>query len=122
MKKLLILSLASLFLSGVANANVSTPAVIKNADSNEFTVSLSLNNQANAQISSTSELIPAEYRLIGAQEAVIFDVQIPKVTGMKRIRYSNDTAGCDFYFDVQNNPMGFNQVYITGIPIDSSSM
>lgn len=122
MKKLLISGVAGLLIFGMANANVSTLAVTKNVDSNEFTIPLSLNNQANAQITSTSELIPAEYRMVGAQEAVIFDVQLPAVSGSKRIRYSNDRSGCDFYFDVQSNPMSLNNVYITGVPIDAASM
>lgn len=93
MKKLLI---ASLLVSGLANANVSTLALTQDVNDSELTLPLTLNNQANAEISSTSELIPAQAKIIAAQDAVIFEVKIPNVTATKRIRYSNSAYGCDF--------------------------
>jgi hypothetical protein len=121
MKKLFI---ASLLVSGLANANVSTVALTQDLNDGDLTLPLTLNNQANADINTTSEFIPAQAKTVAPGDAVIFEVKIPNVTGTKRIRYSNSAYGCDFYIDVQNNGDGMTPTitYITGVPINAGSM
>ncbi len=113
---------ASLLVSSLAQANVSTVAVTENTNDNDLALPVTLNNQSNFEISSDSELIPAEAKKIPAQDSVIFELKVPNVTGTKRIRYISSGFGCDFYIDIKNNgQMAPTMTYITGIPMNAGS-
>ncbi|MBA2710097.1 MAG: hypothetical protein H0U57_05860 [Tatlockia sp.] len=117
------LFLVSLLISSLAQANVSTVAVTEALNDNDLIVPITLNNQSNSEISSNSEFIPSEAKIVAPQDALIFQIKIPNVTGTKRIRYTNSGFGCDFYIDVLNNSqMMPSMAYITGVPINNGSM
>lgn len=87
----------------------------------EIILPITLNNQANANISTDSPLIPSIAKNIAPQGAELFELKIPATEGTKRIRYSHESSGCDFYVTVNRmGPMGL-QAYIAAIPIDTRS-
>lgn len=122
-----LISGAAIFLAyGLAQANVSTILIKNSGDDNTSQIRFTLNNQANADILSNSTLVPSFARVVAAQEAVTFNVEIPEEVGTQRIRYSNGKLGCDFYIDTQsqNSGPGFPPVffsYVTAVPISFDS-
>lgn len=120
MKKLVF---TSLLISSFAHANISTTAIATDIGDNDLILPITLNNQANVEISSHSDYIPLEARKIPAQEAVVFELKIPNKTGIKRIRYSNADYGCDFYIDILNHEQIMpSSASITAVPINANSM
>jgi hypothetical protein len=123
MKRLIFTSLAFLTTS-MLHAGASSLAIVKqDYNDNQIVLSVSVNNQANLEITSDSNLIPSDAKVIAAQGAKLFEITIPNEAGTKRVRYSNENSGCDFYIDTQGGAMpGSNMTFITGVPISSDSM
>lgn len=121
MKKLVF---TGLLISSFAHANISTTAITTDFGDGDLIFPITLNNQANVEISSYSDYIPLEAKKIPAQEAVIFEIKIPNKTGIKRIRYSNSDYGCDFYIDILNHEQLImpSSASITAVPINANSM
>lgn len=120
-KNLLISTASLLLISSVVQANVSVMAVKSASNDHKTYIRVTLNNQASSEITTDSNLVPAEAKVIQAHNSALFSVEIPDNAGIQSIRYFNGSSGCDFYIDTQNGPFG-NDTFITGIPIDSFSM
>ncbi|WP_419420467.1 hypothetical protein ACNVED_03985 [Legionella sp. D16C41] len=108
--------------SCLSHANIS---MINAGPSDEYQgyVRISLNNQANREITTNSNLIPKEAKFIPAYGSVVLSV--PTEVGMQHFRYINGNSGCDFYLDTKRSMTStgpFDTItFITGVPISSTS-
>jgi hypothetical protein len=122
MKKQILTGLSLMLLTSGIYANTATIAVTKNANSNNL-IPLTLNNQAGFDITTDSNYVPSDAKVVAPFGAIEFEVSIPDEIGTKRIRYFNGSSGCDFYIDTMGGAMpGTTIVMITGVPVDSMSM
>lgn len=120
MYKQFIAALVMILVSSWAFSNTGEPAVtVTEGSNNEIVLPITLNNQANANIITDSTLIPKLAQNIAPQGSELFNLKIPAQTGTKRIRYSNDTNGCDFYITVSVQLELQPVAYIAAIPINN---
>lgn len=120
MYKQFIAALIMILVSSWAFANTGEPAVtVTESSNNEIVLPITLNNQANVNIITDSTLIPKLAQNIAPQGSELFDLKIPAQAGTKRIRYSNDINGCDFYITVSAQPGLVPVAYIAAIPINN---
>lgn len=126
MQKQFISGLIMVLFSSLATANTASLALTTSAN-DEIVLPITLNNQANASIKTESNLIPNSAQNIAPQEAVVFNLKLPAKDDIKRIRYSNDIFGCDFYITVrvedrspaQGGPLPV--AFLAAIPISAGS-
>ncbi len=114
-----------LLFSCLSHADISVLNAENSSNDHQSYVRISLNNQANMEITTDSNLIPEEARFIPAYGSVVFSIPTPNDTGIQHFRYINGNSGCDFYLDTKPSMKStgpFDTItFITGVPINSTS-
>ncbi|HDV6747974.1 hypothetical protein SDB61_14465 [Legionella pneumophila serogroup 1] len=114
-----------LLLSYLSHANISPINVEDSGNKHQSYARISINNQANMEITTDSNLVPEEAQFIPANGSAVFSVQTPNAAGMQHFRYINGNSGCDFYLDTQRSTEStepFETItFITGVPINRAS-
>ncbi|AMP88311.1 hypothetical protein [Legionella pneumophila] len=116
----LMCGLTMFFVSSVAMANLSSTVETRLGDNNQLIIPFTLNNQGTQAITSESNLVPSEAKVVAPQDAVMFEVTLPDVVGTQRIRYHAGASGCDFYIDIQNGGASPDShvTYVSAVPIN----
>ncbi|HAT1771158.1 TPA: hypothetical protein ACT96X_002503 [Legionella pneumophila] len=114
-----------LLFSCLSHADISMINAENSSYDYQSYVRISLNNQANMEITTDSNLIPEEARFIPAYGSVVFTAPTPNDIGIQHFRYINGNSGCDFYLDTNRSMKStdpFDTItFITGVPINSTS-
>lgn len=114
-----------LLLSCLSHADISPINIEDSSNNHQSYVRISLNNQANKEITTDSNLVPEEAQFIPANGSAVFSVQTPNEAGIQHFRFINGNSGCDFYLDTQRGTEStgpFETItFITGVPINRAS-